>query len=136
MRIRRVWPVCMAFCFLFLLADDMGEGHETLGRALQHLARPASLPGPLAEMLGFGLIAVVELSCLGLAAVLGGPAARAALRAVVPPLMVVACFGFGVDALHALANPGGMLDGIWVMLEEGGEMLAASLVLDRVRHPG
>ena len=122
-----------------LFIDDAFKGHEQLGN---QVARALSGDDPRASVAGGArlqdwgeLLAVVILYLIPLVAAAvfslrGSRASRQwALRLAVC-VAIMAAAGVGVDAIHALAEPG---LGYWAgrllgLVEDGGEMVAASLL--------
>jgi hypothetical protein len=129
-----VWTFPMAFVFLIILADDSLGIHENAGPALATFL-PESLRGMAqAELAVFGLLGLVVL---GLFAIAWRLAARTRAPGPGPGLLfgLIAVLGFFavvVDFLHDSIPMGLIWYSIWVVIEDGGEMIVASLILSHV----
>lgn len=129
---------CAAWALLFawLLADDLLALHESLGG---RLAEAWDLPAPvglrakdLGELLISAAAGAVLLPPIALAWDRGAPAARRLGRDLVVLLLLLVCFGVGLDLLNSALQAEGWLRVALGTLEDGGEMLVASLMLARV----
>jgi len=123
-----VWAVL----FAYVLFDDALSIHETLGAYVsQKLDIDAAFglrAKDFGELIVSAIAAVILLSPLILLYRHGAPAFRQASRHLLMLLLSLAFFGIFVDMLHVIFR-GGRLDGVFVMLEEGGEMAVMSLIV-------
>jgi hypothetical protein len=131
---RRQWHYATwAMLVVYALADDAFTLHERAGVALaQALALPA--------LAGLRAIDLGELLFLaGMAALLFPPVVFAYRRGDASfrrfsagfgaAFALAALFAVGVDALHAVVSLGKIVNGIFMLIEEIGEMVAVSLAL-------
>lgn len=132
--LRRV-PVLAAWLAVavFCLADDVWHLHEGVGRAVA--ARSGT-----AEILGLGVNHIGEMAWLAVWGIGLGAVVLAAHRAATPAwrrvsstfavfFAVLVFFGVVVDVLHVLVEEISMVNGTFVVLEEGGEHVATSLLV-------
>lgn len=130
-------PVYAVLALLFggLLLDDALMLHEHWGARLAAAGALPSVAGLRPSDLGEVAFLAAWVGPLALAGVLtyrrsSGPARRAA-RVALGALVVLAGFGVGVDVLHEAVLAVVQIDGLhsaFVLLEEGGEMVALSVL--------
>ncbi|RKR04257.1 hypothetical protein C7446_1461 [Kushneria sinocarnis] len=115
--------------FAYFLLDDSMSLHEHLGNTLVQslaLSETAGLRAQdLGEILSVLLIAGVIFPLIGLGYWLEDRSNRGGVHRLMMAVVVLVACGVGVDMLHE-ALPG---DLIWVLLEDGGELVAMSLAL-------
>jgi hypothetical protein len=132
LRTREKGFLAWALLFAYLLVDDSFRLHETIGE---------SLAGALAfdDALGLRAIDFGELLVSAIAGVLlfvviawayvrGAQTFRHASRHLLALLLLIVLFGVVVDMVHIALEPDGWLDNGLVILEDGGELVAMSLV--------
>jgi hypothetical protein len=126
------WTIPMALVFLIILADDSLAIHEHLGPALAPV-----LPDAISGMAGSEAtaFALFGLAILGL--VIGAWRMRRPTDTPGPGtlLWLLAALGFfvvGVDVLHDTIPMGLVAYSLMVIVEDGGEMAVASLILAHV----
>ncbi|WP_165244088.1 hypothetical protein [Paludisphaera soli] len=129
---RQQWPIHAALVLVFgyLLVDDALMIHERLG---EHLAeRYALSPAFGLRAVDFGELIVsavagsVLLAQLGLAYWFGGSEERVVGRNFIGLLLLLAFCGVGFDMLHIMLRA---FDSTMEILEDGGEMIAVSLMV-------
>lgn len=133
-------PFGWALVFAMILADDSLQLHEQFGAAISSSSWvPSSnvfYASNVGEVLAF---AIMGLIALGIGTVLyrrsRAPGRALSVRYAVV-LLVLGCFGVGVDAVHQLASnmtegtpAATLLSQLFGMVEEGGEMLVASFAV-------
>ncbi len=131
---RRVrWLFVWTAGFLFLLADDALMIHEGVGARFSPSVEPF-LPS------GIDAVAITEFGYLGLVALV--MFVVAAIGMVFSPglfrrlsvdlmllLMVAGFFAVSVDLVHGLSSFGYVANTLFAIVEDGGEMLGASLIV-------
>jgi hypothetical protein len=130
--------------FIMLLCEDAFEIHEQLGaRVAAHFHLPpiaAMQPGQLGEIVIAAVEGAAFFVVIGATLLVrrspedeGGRSASRASRRVSLMLLggLVALAGFGVvvDAIHSIAPRGTVIRSILSYAEDGGEMIAASLLV-------
>lgn len=119
--------------FLVLLLDDALLLHERAGEAV---ARATGLAARLGDRAPF-VVEVVYFAAggtiLGALALAGWRAASSRTRDLVKPMAylfgaLIAC-GVGVDFVHQMAAERSLLDGLLGTIEDGGELVIASVLL-------
>lgn len=119
--------------FLYLLLDDLLRLHEDGGAGLAsawNLPALADLrPKDLGELAVSAAAGLILLPAIGLAYRWGGVALRVLTRRLTLLLALLAIAGIGLDLLTAAWRPSGLPALLLGLLEDGGEMLIASLML-------
>lgn len=130
----RAWRFASwSIVFLYFLADDSLAIHETLGALV---AARVSFELPLGlEPVDFGDLvtlfsAAAALALLVCAAQLGaGRNVKHAFIELAALAVLLGLFGVAADLLHGLFKADPLLDFMLGVLEDGGEMIAASLLV-------
>jgi hypothetical protein len=130
----KAWQfLAWAFLFAYLLADDSLAIHEQVGGAVAlHLnfIPPWGLRtqdvGELISALGTAMLLCLPLA---LAYVRGSPVFKLVSIHLAQLVVVLACFGVLVDMLHMTVQSGWRLKFVLALVEDGGEMIAASALL-------
>ena len=130
----RAWRFASwSIVFLYFLADDCLAIHETLGALV---ASRVNFELPLGlDPVDFGefttlVSAAAALAILVFAAQLGaGRNVKHAFMELAALAIILGVFGVAVDLLHGLLKADPLLDFVLGTLEDGGEMLAASLLV-------
>lgn len=134
-RRRAVGYLAWSLLFAYLLLDDMLRLHEDLGAALAEDLGLRPWLGLRAKDLGelavTAIAALLLLAPLSLAWLRGGAAFRALSRSLARRLLLLAGFGVLLDLLASALHPVGGWRLLLGTLEDGGEMVAASLLLAR-----
>jgi hypothetical protein len=119
--------------FLYLLADDSLQIHETMGGLLGHGLGLATWIGEKSQDLGEILVSLIVASLLfsliGLAHYYSSKADRQLSIQLGRMILALALCGIVIDGLHSLI-PGSLA--IWPILEDGGEMIVMSLIVSHV----
>jgi hypothetical protein len=126
------WTLPFAAIFALVLLDDSLAIHENLGPALSPIL-PGALRGmAMQELTSFAIYGVVILLLLALAwrmaARTDGPGFGTLFRL----LLLLGFFVVVVDVLHDTIPMGLVGYSLWVVFEDGGEMVVASLILAHV----
>lgn len=130
---RSVGYLPWALLFAYLLLDDTLQLHERAGGAfagrvdmpwLHHLR-----PRDIGELLATCAVAAVLLPPIAAAWRFGGAAVRRASLDMLMLLALLAAFGVVLDAVHSALLQRPALAALLGTLEDGGEMLVASLML-------
>jgi hypothetical protein len=128
----RTWPLVLLFAYVLL--DDSLQIHERLGTWLA-AGWSFELPGALrakdlGELMVSAAVGLTLLPLLVWAYWGSGRSGRCHLLDVMSLFVMLAGFGIGVDLLHmALLRDDGWGNLVFAMLEDGGEMVAASMLL-------
>lgn len=137
----RWWtPFGWALVFLLILADDSLQIHETLGAII---AEDAGLiehfmvaPSDLGEVAVFGLMGLAVLLLTGLTVTKAGARSRRLSLSYAVTILALGFFGVGIDFIHqAVAyfvadHPDlELLSHVFAFLEDGGEMVVASVAV-------
>jgi hypothetical protein len=121
-----------ALVFAYLLIDDAFMLHERAGAVLGgHLPVPPDFPLQAEHAGEAAMLAALSALSLALLA-LTWPADAGARRACARLLRLVALlalFGVGADAVHAMASPGTWQQGALGVVEDGGEMVVLSAIV-------
>jgi hypothetical protein len=124
--------VAWALVFTYLLVDDSMQIHENVGRAL---ALNLDLPPAFGlRARDFGELAVTATAGILLAAVLawayrtGSQMFRKVSRDLVLLILLLVFFGVVVDMVHEALDLGWQVRFILGLVEDGGEMVAMSLI--------
>jgi hypothetical protein len=140
--IRDGWsvPFRWALVFLIILIDDSLQIHETLGHMLwDKIPFPPSLHArgeDLSEIVAFAGMGVVAVALTATLFVRHGPVARALSIRFLQIVAGLVFFGVLLDFLHQLISTfsqgtaaAGILPPFFSLLEDGGEMVIASVAL-------
>lgn len=129
LRRRLAWPVMLAAAFVIILADDALRFHERelpiLGSLLPEAVRGMATP----EILTFGLLGLVVVGFIGLSLLLADRGERWKLVTVLCLICSVAFFSVFVDMMHDAFPLGQVGYGLWVLVEEGAELMLTSVIL-------
>ncbi len=138
--IRDRWsvPFRWALVFLMVLIDDSMQEHETIGALIAgHLPLPASLQPQgqdIAELMVFGAMGIIAVLLTATLFSRNGPVSRALSLRFLVIILFLAFFGVALDFLHQtirLFSEGtfaaDFLPPIFALLEDGGEMIMASI---------
>jgi len=117
--------------FSYVLLDDALRIHETLSKVIRFpsllgLNRRAS-----GEIIIFGVIGLCFLILVAVTYRLGSPLARSASRFLAVMVLALGFTGVFIDGLHIVVQVE-LLDPIFTILEDGGEMIIMSLTLSFV----
>lgn len=122
-----------AFLFAYLLADDSLALHEQMGSLIAaqlNFEPPWGLRtqdvGELISALGTALVLCVPLA---LAYMKGAALFKLVSIHLAQLVIILACFGVLVDMLHMTVQSGWKLKFVLSVIEDGGEMVAASALL-------
>ncbi len=125
---------------MLIFADDAFQIHETIGLSMSQIfdfGEHAALSGPdLGEFTYFLAAGAVVVFCAAMVMRNSGASSRVMSEHYIVILAGLASFGIGVDALHQMVvhlTEGIpallLLDPIFALIEDGGEMLVASVAL-------
>jgi hypothetical protein len=116
-----------------LLCEDAFQIHEQIGaRVAAHFHLPsiaAMQPGQLGEMIVAGVEGATFFIALGATVRSATRATRRLTFVLLGGLAALAGFGVVVDALHSIAPRDTQIRAVLSYAEDGGEMLAASLLV-------
>lgn len=140
LRLRLAMAWVWAVVFLELLADDAFQLHERIGAALATDLDQQPVfglrPQDMGEMFYALTVASLLLALVAVAMWRGG---RRAVRFSLPYLLLLAMLGVvgvGMDVVHQIIAENdirffgfGQTDAVFTILEDGGEMVVASLIL-------
>ena len=130
---RRWAYVPWAGLFAYIVADDFFALHEGVGGWIDARTEATRVVGVPVQALGEvalpGAVTLLLAPLLLWSVLRGPPHDRRVLRSVAVFVALFAGFGVGVDLLHAAFPGGGQAWKIWGVLEEGGELVVASLLL-------
>lgn len=119
--------------FGYLLADDWLQLHERAGRAIaRHIDLtwlPYLRPRDGGELIASAAVGGALVLLLAIAWRLGGARMRRVTLDMAVLLAALAAFGVGIDALHSAVLHLPALSSTLGTVEDGGEMLVASLML-------
>ncbi len=127
------WLLVWTAGFLFLLADDALMIHERIGARFSPSVEPMLPAGVDAvAVTEFGYLGLVGLTMFGVAAIgmvfSAGLFRRVSLDLILL-LMVAGFFAVSVDLFHGLSSFGYVGNTLFAIVEDGGEMLGASLIV-------
>lgn len=133
-------PFRWALVFLMILADDSLQVHEALGLILwDKIPFPPSLYDhgeDISELIAFGCMGLIAFALTVTLFSRHGPVARALSLRLLQIIAGLVFFGVLLDFLHqiiAIASIGTPVDGFlppfFSLLEDGGEMIVASIAL-------
>jgi len=132
-RTRALGYLAWAALFLYLLLDDLLRLHEDGGAALAEAWQLPAVLGLRAKDLGelavSAAAALVLLPAIALASYRGGAALRGLSRRLALPLVLLGLAGVGLDLLATALQLVGLPRLLLGTLEDGGEMVIASLML-------
>ncbi|MEX2016169.1 MAG: hypothetical protein WD873_05980, partial [Candidatus Hydrogenedentales bacterium] len=113
----------------YLFVDDTFMVHESVGRFAQSTPGLAEFDWAphVGELLSTALAGVLFLSLIGVCHVRSKPADRAINRRLLVLLFALGFFGVVVDQLTAPFR--GYLGGVFVLIEDGGEMVVFSVMI-------
>jgi len=116
--------------FMYFLLDDSLSIHERVGRRLVTRLDIQSMPylqaqefGELAVLVLFGSLIFLFIGC---AYLFSSPRMKKISTNLLILSLFVAFFGVAVELLHSASSWG---DGIWGLIEDGGEMLIMSIIV-------
>ena len=122
-----------ALIFLYLLLDDSLEIHETFGA---YLVQNSTSNAPfglrmqdIGELLVTAIAGSILFSLLLWAYLKGNSVFKRITKEMLLLIAVLVFFGVGVDMLHQIFNAGKISNFLFEVVEDGGEMLIASIML-------
>ncbi len=129
---RRLPYLLLSAVLVYLLLDDANEIHEIIGEQLV-MAYPNAgfwgiAPQDVTEFLTMIVFGSLILLLLALSWFLSRLPGR---RDVIPIVLLILCIGFFavvVDFAHAIVGNNPMLDELFRIIEEGGEMISSTLL--------
>ncbi|MBW4465133.1 MAG: hypothetical protein KME07_06790 [Pegethrix bostrychoides GSE-TBD4-15B] len=121
----------LATLFFYILLDDAAKLHEKSGAVISQRFAFSDLWGLQAqdfgELLFYSGVMLVFAGLIALAYPTGQTAAKRTVRQLIVLLGLFACFAIGADLLHsAIRIP--VLDPLLIALEDGGELIAMSII--------
>jgi hypothetical protein len=123
----------LAGFFLLCLLDDSLQIHEQgapwLVDRFDLYAVFGTLQGTAAEVMVWGALGVFALGSLGIGWIRSGPEDRRRALPALGLFGLVAFFAIGMDVAHAFTDDHSLAGGIVGILEDGGEMIALTLLL-------
>ncbi len=141
-RLRRVSFSVMAFLFLLLFFDDYFEIHDRIGRAIgqKYWLGPLEILGPQnqGETFVYLIIFLIALVLIWIVFATAQRQDRAFFESITVGIFVLGFFGVVVDVLHGFGNAfvnsasGSLryiINNAFVLVEDGGELLAISICL-------
>lgn len=124
--------------FAYLALDDVLEIHENVGGNLAIALGLEPAAGLRAQDLGELLIgvfvALFGLTLFAVGSILSRPAVRRIFIDVLLLIATMAFFAIGVDIIHSMVRGMGVLEAGVGLLEDGGEMVALSLIVSYLFH--
>jgi hypothetical protein len=140
LRERWLAPFGWALIFAMILADDSLQLHEQFGAAISSSSWVPSndvfYASNVGEMLAFAVMGLIALAIGTVLYLRSRAAGRALSLRYGLVLLVLGCFGVGVDAAHELVSNvtdgaalATLLSQLFGMVEEGGEMIVASFAV-------
>ncbi|MGQ0553490.1 MAG: hypothetical protein ACT4PU_09760 [Planctomycetota bacterium] len=131
-RTRELGYLAWALLFAYLLSDDALKLHERWGYALGERWQLGPVLGLRPDDLGEVAVCVLVggslLLLIGWVHRRGSPAFRQASRSLLRLLVLLACFGVGLDLLGMTLERGSVAKHVVGALEDGGEMIVMSLI--------
>ena len=122
-----------ALIFLYLLLDDSLEIHETFGA---YLVQNSTSNAPfglrmqdIGELLVTAIAGSILFSLLLWAYIKGNSVFKKITKEMLLLIAVLVLFGVGVDMLHQMFNVGRISNFLFEIVEDGGEMFIASIML-------
>lgn len=122
-----------ALVFTYFLLDDALEVHESMGG---YLVQNASFTAPfglrlqdIGELAVSALAGTILLVSLVWAYMKSDSIFKAISYNMLILIFALVCFGIGVDMLHEISHPERLLNFIFEVVEDGGEMFVASIML-------
>jgi len=132
LRARESGYLAWALLFAYLLVDDSFSVHEKVGEMLAHrLAFEGALrlrAVDFGELLVSATAGAVLAVGLAWAYLRGAAEFRQSSRHLLVLLLVLVFFGVVVDMVHIALDPVDWLDKSFVILEDGGELVAMSFI--------
>lgn len=133
-RTRHLPYLAWALLFGYFLVDDSMRVHERGGEWLAQrfvlAPRFGLAPMDVGQLGVFAAVAVIAGGIVALAWRYGRAEFRRETRTLLVLLVILAACGIGLDAVHALVDPGPASPAVALLgtLEDGGEMIAVSLI--------
>lgn len=116
--------------FFYILMDDALTVHELLGASLSETLGFVPMFGlrgvDFGELLVSGIAGVILFSCIGLAYRFGDRSFRQASNKLFFFFLSLAVFGVVIDPIHTITS--GILNQLFGLLEDGGEMIVMSAI--------
>ncbi len=133
-RVRHFGFALVGLLLFYLMLDDMRQIHESAGRYITENVTLAPVLGVriqnYGEVVYAALIGVPILATFALLIAFSHGKLRAQFMAIAALIVLLAFFGVVVDRLHVIvADLGQNIRVTFGILEDGGEMIAASLLL-------
>jgi hypothetical protein len=132
LRTREKGFLAWALLFAYLLVDDSFSLHEGIGELLAGRLAFGNALGLRAidfgELLVSAIAGMLLFVVIAWAYMRGSEDFRRASRHLLALLLLIVFFGVVVDMVHIALAPGGWLDTVLVILEDGGELVAMSLI--------
>jgi hypothetical protein len=122
---------CWAIIFLYVLLDDSLEIHEILGYHAGEQLENAGIAGgkTLGELLTFALMGfIIFIPLFYFFFVSKHRNLKIMTQDLFMLFVMMLIFGVGVDVLHDLTEVGTVINGALGLLEDGGEMMAMSVM--------
>lgn len=126
------WTLSLACCFMIVLADDALQFHEQLGRLIGQFWSYTSDVGGLSQLLAFSMIGIPVLGTLATAWLLAGPTDRNKVAHLVGLVAAIAVIAVGLDFIHDALDLNRIGYSLFLLPEEGGEMLLTSAIVSYV----
>ncbi|MEE6274461.1 hypothetical protein [Georgenia wangjunii] len=132
-RMREAVLLAWAVVLGYYLLDDSMRFHEQYGWALARATgwydRWGNSGGDLGEIAYMALVGLVLAAVVAVAHAFSGQPGRRVSWHLVMLFLVLVVVGIGVDVVHALIVHSAVLDLVFALLEEGGELLVLSVIV-------
>jgi hypothetical protein len=123
------WPMALGVAFLIIVADDALMIHENLGGTVGRMLPDAMNTTAISELVSFGLVGISLLAAIAVAFAAAGQRDRRKILTITGLIAALSFFAVVIDMAHESFTMGLVGYSIWVVVEDGGEMLLASALL-------
>jgi len=124
--------IAWALLFTYLLCDDAMSIHERVGSIIASNFDFTPFFGlrlqDVGELAVTAISAVLLLTLIGFYYLRGLSMFQKISRDLLAMLLIIAFLGIVIDMVHIAVNPGWKLNLLFDMIEDGGEMIAMSVV--------
>ncbi len=125
--------IAWALVFTYFLADDGLQLHEKLGETFAKDYQLKEIfglrPQDLGELAITAMAGFVLFIALAWAYLKAGSSFRKMSHDMLLLIFALVILGVGVDMLHSAVHPGRIMDFIFIMVEDAGEMIIASVMV-------
>ncbi len=119
------WSVSL----LLIVVDDLGRLHEDLAKDLPLLGSVGAGSQQIGEIVAFAILGLIVFALVSVGHRRDDHGSRAWSWSMASALALLVVAGMGLDLVHGLSTPGTNIEKALTIAEDGGELLAITLLL-------